>query len=87
MTLWILGQAVGYVRKRSFIGPFINDAVWEFFPEVVRDGCRASVLSLHFFANSVISKLRFCLLQDGSEQKLENSVTSSFMFSSWLNVG
>lgn len=74
------GTSCGLCHEKVIHWSFYKWCCLGILPRVVRDGCRASVLSLHFFANSVISKLRFCLLQDGSEQKLENSVTSSFMF-------
>lgn len=48
-------------------------------PTVVRDGCRASVLSLHLSANPVISRLHVLPVENGFGQELEYPVISSYM--------
>lgn len=48
-------------------------------PRVVRDGCRALVLTPHLFANPGISWLHGLPVENGFGQELENSVLSSCM--------
>lgn len=77
--MWILWQAVGYVRKRSFAGSFINDAVWEFFPGLLETDAEQQFL-VCISLSSLWSAGYICSLVDrGFEQELGNSVPSSYM--------
>lgn len=76
---------MGYVRKRSFAGSFINDAVWEFFPGLLEMDIEHQFLICLSLPTLCSAGYICSLVDDGFEQELKNSIPLSYM--SFLTLG